>query len=177
MKTLSVLIFALSLMMLTACATSSIERTHAVYRISFPVGKQVVEFPIGTLQLDTKDSNLPWYFLSDKTSGLNVSFNFDRRRICNSGESCRDYLANVKMPKNDDLDTWRASQLGDAYLFEWMVGPTRSLGGFHIRHHHMHANYYIDGTWVDVHLSKVYYEEKDRDVFIDFVKSIKFRQK
>jgi hypothetical protein len=149
------------------------QSTKSTYRIPFPIGKSLVEFPLGGLRVTKEDKTLPWYFLSDSKSGLNVSFNFDHRKVCDSSESCRDYLANVKVPKTERLDTWRTSQPGEAYLFEHMLGPVQ--GGFDLRQYHMHANYFRDGVWLDVHLSKVRYEEKDRDIFLEFVKSIEIK--
>ena len=136
------------------------------------MSRSVIEFPLRNFQVETVDESIPWYFFVDKKSGLAASFNLEPTRKCYNSESCRDYLADNKIPKSDDLVTWYKSQVGQVYLFEWMMGPVK---GFDLRQHHMHANYMIDGVWIDVHLSKVLYKEKDRDIFLDFVRSIEIK--
>ena len=37
----------------------------------------------------------------------------------------------------------------------------------------MNAHYVRDGVWVDLHISKIGYREKDRDLFYNFIRTVK----
>jgi hypothetical protein len=164
--------FALAIAIVLTFGSRSAVNAEEMYRISLPVGQSVIEFPLKNFRIVREDKKNHAYLLNDEKSGLIVSFNFVPARYCYSSEDCRDYLSEVKMPKSDKLTTWRRSQDGEVYLFEYMLAPG---GRDYLRQHHMHASYVRDGVWIDVHLSKAQYEEKDRDTFLDFIRSIKVR--
>jgi hypothetical protein len=42
-----------------------------------------------------------------------------------------------------------------------------------LRQQHMNAHFVKEGVWIDVHLSKVGYREADRELFLNFVRSIR----
>ena len=171
MKRVTVSVLSVSLITIVLGSMQSWAGAEEMYRIPLPVGQSVIEFPLKEFQVIKEDKRRPFYMFKDEKNGLIVSFNLVPARNCNSSESCRDYLSEVKMPKSDRLETWYRSQDGQVYLFEYMMRP---VGGHYLRQHHMHASYVKDGVWVDVHLSKAQYEEKDRDIFLEFVRSIKF---
>ncbi len=119
------------------------------------------------------DSSRPWYFLINEKTGVNVSFNFERAKDCNSSQSCRDYFGTKRLGLGHDPNkkNWRMSQVGDVFVSEYMAGP---VSGIDLRQQHMNAHYVKQGVWIDVHLSKVRYQEIDRQLFVDFVQSIRF---
>ena len=160
---------AILVAMTTACSSLPERKSVGTYRIPLPKGNSVIEFPLKSFQVEKEDKTQPWYSLSDKMSGLIVSFNFEPATRCFDSKSCRDYFVKARWPASKSFRTWRTSQVGEVYLLELMFGP---IGGDDLQQHHMFAHFVKDGVWVDVHLSKANYEETDRDLFLDFIRSI-----
>jgi hypothetical protein len=67
---------------------------------------------------------------------------------------------------------WRSSKVGDVYASENLDAP---VNGLDLGQQHMNAHIVRDGVWIDVHLSKVRYQEGDRELFLNFVRSIRVR--
>jgi len=162
--------------LITACATavSSIEKQDSVYRIAVPTTALVLEFPSEGFKLEQADNSRPYYFLTNDKTRLNVSFNFERAKTCISSVSCRDYFSDKLKTGYPSKKNWRSSQVGDVYVSENMDGP---VSGFDLKQQHMNAHFVKEGVWIDVHLSKVNYREADRELFANFVRSIRFRPK
>jgi hypothetical protein len=162
------------------CATpggtpvSSIERTGAVYSIAVPATALALQFPAEGFRIEQADDRRPYYFLSNGNTRLNVSFNFERATRCRSSEACRNYFAEKLKAGFPNKKNWRSSQVGEAYASENLDGP---VSGVNLRQQHMNAHFVKQGVWIDVHLSKVGYQEADRELFLSFVRSIRFRPK
>jgi hypothetical protein len=160
---------------------SGLAPTNGTYRIPLPIGKSAIVFPSGGLQVHAADPEIPWYMLVDDNTGLNVSFNFEATEECHNSRDCRDYFAE-KLKK---LFPFRTGQsffnIDEVYisedidmrnLFESMssrsegydeilkdkekAAPAREII---MRQKHMNAHYVRDNVWIDMHLSKVFYEE------------------
>lgn len=156
-------------------AVSSIEKQGSVYRIAVPETGLLLEFPLEEFELVQQDDFRPYYYLTNSKTGLNASFNFDRTTKCNSGESCRDYFVDkVKTGYSSSKINWRTSQLGGVFVAENMDGP---VSGINLKQQHMNAHFVKEGVWIDVHLSKVHYQESDRKLFVNFVRSIQFSER
>jgi hypothetical protein len=140
------------------------------YRIPFPIGKAAIVFPLRNFQVKEADTKRPYYWLADEKSKLNVSFNFEPATKCFSSESCRDHFVSILKKLYPNKVDWSMSNIDDAFISENMDGPL--FLGISLKHHHMNAHYVKDGVWIDLHLSKGGYEEKDRQLFIDFIRSI-----
>lgn len=109
----------------------------------------------------------------DTKNGLNVSFNFEPATKCNSSEQCRDYFA-AKLKKLYPAKTgWNIGHIDDVFISEDM--EMFLFKGKNLKIHNMNAHFVKDDVWIDVHLSKVDYEEKDRQLFIDFIRSVAVR--
>ncbi|HEY6093658.1 MAG TPA: hypothetical protein VIU93_01775 [Gallionellaceae bacterium] len=162
--------------LVTACATdvSSIETQGGVYRIAVPTTAWAMEFPSEGFKLEQADNSRPYYFLTNGRTGLSVSFNFEHATKCNDSESCRDYFSEKLKAGFPGKKNWRSSRIGDVYVSENMDGP---VSGFNLKQQHMNAHFVKEGVWVDMHISKVNYREADRELFLDFVRSVRFRQK
>jgi hypothetical protein len=153
---------------------SSIEQRGLIYSIEVPSTALVLEFPAEGFKLQQADDQRPYYFLSNEKTRLNVSFNFEPARKCNSSESCRDYFAEKLKGAYPNKKNWRSTRVGDVYASENLDPPQ---GGLDLRQQHMNAHIVRDGVWIDVHLSKVRFQEADRELFTSFVRSIRIRQK
>jgi hypothetical protein len=162
-------------LLVTACASPSIQRQGASYRITVPANNWTIEFPAAGLKLADADKSRPYYYLTNDKIGLTVSFDFKRATQCNSSESCRDYLAKELEETCQDKKNWRMAKVGEVFVAENMDGLV--VGGFSPKQQHMNAHYVKDGLWLNVHLSKVNFRETDRELFVNFIRSIKLGQK
>lgn len=154
-------------------ATAAAGPSEETYRIAFPVGRSSIEFPLRNLQVQVADTKRPYYMFKDTQSGLNISFNFEPATKCNSGEQCRDYFATRLKKLYPAKTDWNMGQIDDVFISEDM--EEFLIKGKSLRIHNMNAHLVKDGVWIDVHLSKVDYEEKDRQLFIDFIRSVAVR--
>lgn len=172
----SLIVILCALVTARATAVSSIEKQElAYYRIPVPTTAWILEFPLKGFKVNQADNSLPYYFLTNNRTGLNVSFNFERATECNSSESCRDYFLKKLKTLFPSRRNWRSSQIGEVYVSESMDAPEG--GGINLKQQHMNAHFVKDGVWIDMHLSKVDYREADRKLFLDFVRSVRFRSK
>ena len=142
------------------------------YRIPIPTTDLIMEFPLDGFEVETEDRSRPWYYLVNRTTGVNVSFNFERIEDCNSSETFRDYFAAARlgMGRDPNKKNWEMSQVGDIFISEYMQGP---IEGLDLRQQHMNAHYVAQGIWADIHLSKVQYQGMDKELFLRFLRSIK----
>lgn len=156
--------------LIVACAATGIRRQGADYEIAAPGESFVILFPSEGFKIEVADEARPYYYLTNDQSRLNVSFNFEPARACNTSASCRDMFAHRLKRLYPKRTNWRMSQIGDVYVSE---GMDERFGDIDLRQHHMNAHFVRNGVWVDVHLSKVKYRESERRLFVDFVESIK----
>ena len=162
------------LVLLAGCATGSLQKRDDMYQMAVAMEKWVIQFPARGFEVQTADHSKPYYFFTNDKSGLAVSFNFDEARRCKDSESCRDYLADRQKATLSYKKNWRMTKIGDVYVSENMNGP---IEGMDLRQQHMNAHYVKGWIWIDVHLSKVNYRNSDRQLFVDFVRSIQIRDK
>ena len=161
----------LSCLLVAGCATavSSLEKEGSVYRVKIPESASTIAFPADGFRVDQADDARPYYFLTNKKTGLNVSFNFEPVMKCKTSEECRDYIVARLRPVSFKKD-WSVSKIGDVPVSEHLDGP---INGLNLRQHHLNAHYIVDGVWIDMHLSKVAYRDADHDLFVNFVRSIR----
>ncbi len=161
--------------LLAACAGNSIEKQGSMYRITVPSNNSIIEFPAEGFKVEEANTSKPYFQLMNNKTKMNVTFDFKRAKKCNDSQSCRDYLAyNMKIAYQSKKN-WVASRIGDVFISENMDGPL--LGGFNPRQQHMNAHYVKDGLWLDVHLTKLNYQENDRELFVNFIRSIQVRDR
>lgn len=68
----------------------------------------------------------------------------------------------------------------DQKQFEKMTGVKDSTDfpiGLDLKQQHWNAHIVRKGIWLDVHLSKANYQEADRELFINFLRSIVIRSR
>ncbi len=64
--------------------------------------------------------------------------------------------------QNDEIENVSVSEYTDT-----------AHGGIDLRQRHMHAHFVAQGQWVHAHLSKVDYEDADRELFVRAVRAIR----
>jgi hypothetical protein len=152
-----------------ATAVSSLTKDGSVYRVKIPESTSTVAFPADGFQVNQADDARPYYFLTNRKTGLNVSFNFEPVRKCKTSEECRDYLV-ARLRTVSFKKDWSVSKIGEVPVSEHLDGP---IDGLNLRQHHLNAHYIVDGVWIDMHLSKVDYRPADHELFASFVRSIR----
>lgn len=93
---------------------------------------------------------------------------------CKTSKECRDMVWKLGNPEWQNAQNVRLSEIGDISILELLVPEFR---GAPIRQQNMYAQFVLGGYWVDLHLSKVQYQDQDRDLFERMVKSVSFERK
>jgi len=161
--------------LLAGCANGSLSKRDGMFSIAVPSQSWSLEFPAEELKVETADHSKPYYFFTNPRTGLNISFSFDESKRCveKSSEGCRNFLVRSLKARYPGKKNWQLGKIGDVYVSENMDGPVQ---GFNFRQQHMNAHYVMDWIWIDLHLSKVEYRDADRDLFLNFVRSIKVKK-
>jgi hypothetical protein len=186
---------SICVLLLTSHATAEVKIIDSNYTVIAPEWRFALQFPAEEFTVEVEDTRRPYYYFMNKKIGVNVSFNFERAVNCTSSESCRDYFANKLRSIFPEKKNWGMFQLGGIYIsentdapvseserkqFEKMTG-VKDLANFPIgldlKQQHWNAHIVKKGIWVDVHLSKVNYQEADRELFTNFVRSIVIRSR
>ena len=177
--------------LLTSCATTPAPKIiDSKYTVIAPQWKFVIQFPQEGFTINEEFTRRPNYGFTNRQTGLNVTFNFERAMNCNDSESCRDYFANKLQAIFPEKKNWRRFQLFGMYVSENMDGPVtesfqailRKMGrekelanfpiGLDMKTQHWNAHVVEKGIWLDVHLSKSNYQEVDRELFTNFLRSM-----
>jgi hypothetical protein len=120
------------------------------------------------------DGKSAYFMLSNKESGLNVSFFIEPAVKCKTSEECRDFVLTTGNPAWGEFQNLVTSKIGDVRYFEFFRPKVRDVP---LQVLDMYAQIVEDDYWVDVHLSKILYKKEDHKLFEDFVKSIRFVSK
>src|SRR5690242_4868656 len=115
----------LSCLLVAGCAAtvvSSLNRYGTVYRVKIPESAATIAFPAEGFEVETADDARPYYFLTNRKTGLAVSFNFEPVRKCNTSEECRDYLV-AKLRTVSFKKDWTVSKIGGVAVSEHTDGP------------------------------------------------------
>ena len=120
------------------------------------------------------DGRYGYFYLSDKTKYLNVSFFIEPAVKCTNSRSCRDMVLEIGNPMWENPKNIVKSEIGEISVFEFLVP---SLRGQPIQQQNMYAQFVVDGFWVDLHMSKVLYKPEERKLFEGLVKAVKFAPK
>lgn len=115
-----------------------------------------------------------YFYIVDEKQHLNVSFFIEPVAKCTSSKACRDMVwkggnPNWENPKNVVL-----TDIGETSILEFMVPTFR---GQPVQQQNIYAEFVVDGFWVDMHLSKVFYKAEDRALFERLIKAVRFEPK
>jgi hypothetical protein len=128
------------------------------------------------LQLENhKDDGLSHYYsFHNAALNLNVSFYIEPVSKCTSSEECRRMYWENPGPAITNPQGVTFIDLNDFSIVEFIVPEFK---GIKVNQINMTGHHVREGYWVDVHISKVFYQPGDRDVFIDFINSITFKSR
>lgn len=113
-----------------------------------------------------------YYFFYNSTLDLNVSFFIEPVNKCTSSEECRGLYWQNPGPLVINPQGVHFFDLNGFSVVEFLVPMFK---GMKVDQMNMSAHHVRDGFWVDLHISKVLYQPKDRTMFIDFISAISFK--
>ncbi len=138
----------------------------------------VLQFPGGGYKLQSErqkeDGLSHYYFFVNPTLNLNVSFFIEPVSKCTSSEDCRRQYWKNPDPTRVNPQEVNFFDLNGFSIVEFLVPKFK---GIQVDQMNISAHYVREGYWVDLHISKVFYHPRDRDMFIEFIKAIRFKER
>lgn len=115
-----------------------------------------------------------YYFFVNSNLNLNVSFFIEPVSKCTSSEDCRRQYWKNPGPTIVNPQGVNFLDLNGFSIVEFLVPTFKEVK---VDQMNMSAHHVREGFWVDLHISKVLYQSKDRVTFIEFIKAIRFKEK
>lgn len=149
-------------------------------RMSFtvPTAPWTMTLPAGNFVVEERrqkpDGSSGYFFLTDNTSHLNVSFYIEPVGSCKNSKACRDMVWKMGNPSWENPKNFVSSQIGDVSYFEFLIPSFRDQP---VQQQNMYAEFVVEGFWIDLHISKILYKPEDHKLFEQLVKAIKFEPK
>ena len=149
-------------------------------RIGFTVPKApwMMGVPANTFEVSKQqikpDGTAAYFMLTKGAGGLTLSLFIEPVTKCATAVACRDWAWKADRSRLKGIEDVRESEIGDAAVVEYLV-PT--MGKLKIDQKNMHVYYVKEGYWIDVHISKVSYQEADRERFVELIRGIEFAPK
>jgi tetratricopeptide (TPR) repeat protein len=112
--------------------------------------------------------------LVDKKAEMFASLFIEPVKKCKTSKECRDLVWKAGNPNWQKPQNVKLSEIGEISILELLVPE---LQGRPIRQQNMYAQFVVEGYWVDLHLSKMLYQDQDRGLFERMVKSVRFEPK
>lgn len=130
-------------------------------------------FSIKQQQIKPDGKNAYYYMVNDKI-GLNVSLFIEPVNKCKTAKECSEMIWKSGNPGWVNPQNFIRSEIGDASVFEFLIPE---LQGKPIRQQNLYAQFVRDGYWIDLHVSKVLFQESDRAMIRKVVESASFLEK
>ncbi len=139
-----------------------------------------VAFPDDNIEIKNMrirgDHNGGYFLFGNKQNNLIVSFYIEPivekelLRNCVDSKCIRDIAWRELQPTLKDPKDIKLYEIGEVAIYEFILTDQ-------MRQKNLYANLYKDGYWIDVHISKLQFEEGEQALFTNFVKSISFVHK
>src|SRR5262245_43045554 len=115
------------------------------------------------------DGSRGYFMLTDEKAQMHASLFVEPVKKCKTSKECRDAVMAWKLgdTRFHKLQNVKQSEIGEISILEFL---TTELQGRPIRQQNMYAEFVIEGYWVDLHISKVLYQDQDRGLFERMVK-------
>ena len=108
-------------------------------------------------------------------SGINISIFLEPARKKNSNIiDCRDFYWNRAQADPRPKENILMKEMENMAIIEYI---TPEHGGMKIDHKNINAYMVKDDTWIDVHVSKIHFKEKELKNFYSLLNSVKFVKK
>ena len=119
----------------------------------------------------TPDGGSGYFFLTDDTNGINISFFIEPAQNCKSSQECRDMVQKAGFAHLGKAENIVPSEIGDVSVVECFVPEFKGIA---VKQQNLFAEFVVQGYWVDLHISKVQYAKADHERFEQLVKGITF---
>lgn len=146
-------------------------------RLAVPDAPWILEVAHPTLRLkisETKARGASGYFMASNDTGFVASFFIEPAVKCASSAECRELIQNAGFEHIGRVESIARSEVGEVPVVECFLPK---LQGNRVKQQHWFAQFVVDGYWVDAHVSKALYRERDRAEFEAIVKSLRFEPK
>ena len=114
------------------------------------------------------DQEKAYFSMTSGTTKLNVSVFIEPIGDCKTAVECRDHVLGAGNPRWGGLQDLKKGKMGEASYFEFY---RPEVDGKPVKMLDMYAEFVRDGYWLDMHISKVLYDEKDHALFESVVSS------
>jgi tetratricopeptide (TPR) repeat protein len=141
----------------------------APWALTFPAA----DFEVSQSQQLPDGKRARFLFTSEKT-GLTASITIEPAVKCTDSKSCRDFVRTSDLPRVAGPRDVSSSEVGGVSVFEYLIPEYQ---GIPVRQQNMYAEFVQDGFWVDLHISKVQYDKKERKLFEALINSATFEPK
>ena len=155
-------------------ARADITDSNTERRISIPEASASVVIPkedwlIGREQR-RPDNNAVYYMLTSESRQMIFSIYVDKTSACSSGDSCLSEA--LKNPSYREARELRRTDEGPFKVaFFYLDQPS----GAPLKQTHLLAAAYVNGIWIDIHLSKSGKERPDVAPLAEFLKKVTLR--
>jgi hypothetical protein len=166
----SVLVIAVWLAACGRPVLASLDAVGQGHSIAFPSAHARLDFSEPGFDVQIADPHRPFYSFANERTGLDVSFRFDRGAQCTTSYQCRDLAALRWRETNPRAVDMQSGEIEGISYFEY---TDARRGGIDLRQRHMSAHFVSAELWVDVRLTKVQYEESDRELFVRAIRAIR----
>jgi hypothetical protein len=151
--------------------TADVNDTSEARRLSIPVSSVGVSIPREDWTLDREQrregDTAVYYLLSSRGRQLIFSVYIDKTDVCTSAEACLE--AALKNTAYRDARNMEKAEQGHFQFAKFHLDKPK---GAPIRQAHVLASAYIDGVWIDIHISKEGKERPDLAPLLDFLSVI-----
>jgi tetratricopeptide (TPR) repeat protein len=166
---------------LLSCPTQiaySLQLEASSLRLSVPKAPWTVVISGEALSLNQQriqpDGQRGYFMMTDSKARVFASLYIEPVDECKTSKECRDLVWKRGNPAWQNPKDVKLGEIGEISILELMVPEYQGLP---MRQQNMYAQFVLDGYWVDLHLSKVQYQDKDRVFFERMVKSVRFEPK
>ncbi len=159
-------------------ALADLSEADGRFGISVPGIAWVLSFPSEgyTVHVSRQraDGQGVYYMFVHASNGLNASVYLEPATVCQTALACRDYYWEHRDSSMSTAQGVTRFERNGFALLEFLIPE---MAGQPIRQYHFSGHLVRDGYWIDLHLSKLLYTSKDRQLFLDFVDGLVIQPK
>ena len=164
-------------LMFMSCSDKYLTEKEGEYNITFNDADWYLSFPSKDYKLSKKQNSSAesaYYYFQNTTNGLAASFIIEPAYEYDNAVSYRNDCWNNMKKIFVNAKNIVKTNADDYAMIEYMLPEIK---GTKIDFQNMNMYFVKDGYWIDAHLSKAGFKEKDRELFTDFFKSISFKKR
>jgi hypothetical protein len=168
--------FILLLLCQTQVIAGSVD--NKLISITVPAAPWTLTLPGDNLAIEDQqikpDGQHGYFLITDSKNDMTISLFIEPAVKCKNSKECRDMVWKLGNPSWENPQKVVLSEIGDVSFVEFFMASYRSMP---VKQQNMYVELVVDGFWVDLHMSKTLYTEKEHELFERLVKSIKFEPK